>query len=88
MNKEEKDDTTIITIKLDVYPEVITKDEKWKSIKLDKIDDKATDKEIEETLLNLRKQYADYKPAKTIHENSVFKVAFSITDKDGKEIDK
>jgi len=64
------------------------KDEKWKSIKLDTVDDTASEKEIDDTLLNLRKQYANYKPAETITDNSVFKVAFQITDKDGKEIDK
>lgn len=87
LDKEEKDDKTTITIKLDIYPEIETKNEKWKEIKLDPIDDKATDQELEETLLNLRKQYADYKPADTITAETVFKVGFKIMDKDEKEID-
>ena len=87
LNREEKDGNTIITLFLDVYPEINEKNQNWKKTTIDKIDDKPTPEELEDTITNLRKQYADYKVIDTINESCVFKVKFIIQDKDKKDID-
>lgn len=87
LNRDEKDDTTLITFKLDVYPDIEVKNEDWKKIQPEVIDSKATDQELEETLMNLRKQYANYEQVDTIATDTVFKVQFKLLDKDNAEVD-
>ena len=87
LNRDDKDTTTTITFFLDIYPEISEKNQNWQKIKLDTIDSTPTADEIDETINNLRKQYADYQATETILDNSVFKVKFTLTDKDNKEVD-
>lgn len=87
LNKEEKDGNTIFTFKLDVYPEVTEKDDKWNALSISAIDSKPTEQEINETLDNLRKQYASYDETDTVAQDSVFKVTFKLLDVDGNEVD-
>lgn len=85
-SKDEKEWT--ITFKLDVYPEVEVKDNKWESIHVHAIDADVTAEEEANAFNNLRRQYADYQDADTIDEDSVAKIKFVMKDKDGNEIDK
>jgi len=87
LNREEKDGNTMISFYLDVYPEVVENNKNWEKETIDKIEDTPTPEEIEDTLTNLRKQYADYKQVDVINENCVFKVKFVMQDKDGNEVD-
>lgn len=88
LQREEKDDQTHISFKLDVYPEVEAKNDNWTSITIDPIDPSPTDQEIDETILNLRKQYAQYEPTDTVADGTIFKVKFQHIDTDGNEVDK
>jgi FKBP-type peptidyl-prolyl cis-trans isomerase (trigger factor) len=67
--KEDKG-TTVVTFHLDVYPEVKVEGKKWESIKLKAIKAEATEKEVEDSLLNIQKNYADYKDAETISDKN------------------
>jgi len=66
---------------LDVYPQIEVIDDKWKTNKMNKIDTKATDKEVEESLVNLKKNYAEYKDAKKIEKDTVSKVSLDFLNK-------
>ncbi len=87
LNRSDTDDNTIVTFKLDVYPDVVSKDDKWKKAKLEGIDAEPSDQEVDDTVMNLRRQYADYKEAEVIAEGCVFKVKFHLLDKDGTHVD-
>jgi FKBP-type peptidyl-prolyl cis-trans isomerase (trigger factor) len=49
---------------------VSTDGKKWESIKMKAIKVEATDKEIEDSLLNIQKNYADYKDTDTISDKN------------------
>ena len=85
----DKDDAKkTISVKLDIYPEVEVKDDKWKKNKMKKIESKATDAEVDEALLNLKKNYADYQDTDKIEKDTVSKIAIDFLDKDGTELEK
>jgi trigger factor len=86
--QDEKEGTTTITLQLDVYPEIeIKKDSRKKeTIKPIKID--VEDQEIEDALLNLKKNYADYQDAESIKLGTVSKIALERLDKEGTSIEK
>lgn len=88
INNEEKDGNIVLTLKLDVYPDVEVKDDKWSKEKLGEIKTEVDEKEVEEALLNLKKNYADYQDTDAITEDTVSKVAMHYLDKDGNEKDK
>lgn len=86
--KEDKG-TTVVTFHLDVYPEVKVEGKKWESIKMKAIKAEATEKEVEDSLLNIQKNYADYKDAETISDkNTISKLWLEFVDKDGNTVDK
>lgn len=87
LNRAEEGDETKITFKLDIFPEVTTKNQNWKSAKLPALDAEPTKEELANTILNLQKQYAEYEPTENIGENSIFKIKFSFLDKEGTEVD-
>ena len=86
LDKDDKNKT--ISVKLDIYPEVEVKDDKWKKNKMKKIESKATDAEVDEALLNLKKNYADYQDTDKIEKDTVSKIAIDFLDKDGTELEK
>lgn len=88
LNKEEKDETVVFTFKLDEYPQVDVKNDKRKKLTIEAIDPEATQEEINDTLMNLKKQYANYLPADTISGESLFKAVAVYKDKDGNQTDK
>lgn len=85
---DKDDEKKTISVKLDVYPEVEKKDDKWKSNKMKKIESKATDEEVEEALINLKKNYADYQDTDKIEKDTVSKIGLDFLDKDGTELEK
>lgn len=85
--KKEKDDT-VITLKLDIFPEVEVVNEDWKKHSLKKIDNAVKQEEIDDAMVRLKKNYADYKDADVIALDTISKVALSYLDKDWAEVDK
>lgn len=80
LQKDEKSNK--VSIKLDIYPEIEVLDEKRKSNKMWKIENIATDEEVEESLINLKKNYADYKDTDKIEKDTVSKISLDFSDKD------
>jgi FKBP-type peptidyl-prolyl cis-trans isomerase (trigger factor) len=87
LNKDDKEDETQFTFKLDVYPEVEVKNKKWEKLTMDELENTASAEEITQTMDNLRKQYADYQPAEKVTLDTVFKVSFKHLNEAGEEID-
>lgn len=50
------------------------------------IDNTATQEEIDGTLMNIQKQYADYKDAESIQLDTISKIALDYLDKEGKVV--
>ncbi len=70
---EEKDNKLVIKFKLDVYPQVEEKNKNWQTLKIKKISDRVTKKEIEKVIEWLKKQYAQYQDADIIDKDTVTK---------------
>lgn len=80
---------TKVSFHLDVYPEVSTDGKKRESIKMKAIKVEATDQEIEDSLLNIQKNYADYKDTDTISDkNTLSKLWLEFVDKKWEAVDK
>lgn len=80
LNHSSKEDKAVITFKIDEYPEVAVLNDNWKSLSMSKIDDTASEEEIEKTLNNLRKQYATYEDTDCVDNNCVFKIKMEYKD--------
>ena len=84
LKQEKKDDTTIINIKLDIFPEVEILNNDREKQSCTAIDNTATPEEVEGTMLNIKKQYADYADADEIQLDTISKIALEYLDKEGK----
>lgn len=87
LNQEEKKWKVNITFKIDVYPEVKVQNDNWKTVKGKKLDVKVTDKDMENALNSIKKQFAEYKDVKKSSDKTIVKVELNYLDKDGKDID-
>lgn len=68
---------------IDVYPEVQEKNDARKKAAVKGLDTTISAEEIEETITNLKRQYADYQETTQVGPNSVFKVSLAFLDKSG-----
>lgn len=86
--KEDKGKTTV-TFHLDVYPEVTVKGKDWGKVKMNALSVKATEQEVEDSLLNIQKNYADYKDTEVISENNtISKLGLEFFDKEENSLEK
>jgi len=83
-----ENEITTLSFKLDVYPEVEVKNEKRTKESLTEITIKTDEKEINDALTSLKKNYADYKDADTITETSVSKISLEFVNKDKENLGK
>ena len=88
LKREDKGDDMVVTFKLDVFPEVALTNSNWKTVKMWTIDSSATPEELEQTIANLRKQYAQYKDADEVNAETIFKFTFTFHDATGNQVDK
>ena len=86
LKQEQKDGNTIMNLKLDIFPEVEVVNTDREKQSCTPIDNTATEEEIEGTLMNIKKQYADYQDADTIELDTISKIALEYLDKEGKVI--
>ena len=86
--KEDKG-TTTVSFSLDVYPEVEVKGKSWEKVPMNALSVEATEKEVEDSLLNIQKNYADYKDTDTIAvKDTLSKLGLEFFDKEGKSVEK
>ncbi len=86
--QDKKDEDIHITLKLDVFPEVEVLNDDWKKAKMEELKLEVADSEIDDALVNIKKNYAEYKDTETISLKTISKVSFNHLDKDGQFIDK
>ncbi len=81
-----KDKDTVMDIKLDIFPEVEVLNNHREKEVCTPIDDTVTDKEIQDTLINIKKNYADYLDTEHIALGTISKIALEYKDKDDKVV--
>ncbi len=81
-----KTDLITLTFMIDIYPDTTQKNDAWMKIKADNLATEVSDAEVAETLLNLQRQYANYKEATQVGPDSVFKVSLRFLDAKGEEV--
>ena len=86
LKQEEKEGNIIMNLKLDIFPEVEVINNDREKQAVTPIDNSATTEEIEGTLMNIKKQYADYQDADDIQLDTISKIALEYLDKEGKVI--
>jgi trigger factor len=82
------EDGKTITLSLDVYPIVETKNQNYTKVKMDIISTDLTDAEIEDAMINLRKQFATYDNTDTVKIDTTNRMRMVFLDVDGEELDK
>ena len=86
--KEDKG-TTTVSFSLDIYPEVEMKGKDWEKVQMNALSVEASDAEIENSLLNIQKNYADYKDTDIINgKDTISKLGLEFFDKEGKSVEK
>lgn len=85
--KTEGENTTV-TFFIDTYPEVAVDGKKWQAVKMDALTLEASEKEVEDSLLNIQKNYADYKDADAITLTTISKLGLEFFDADNQSIEK
>jgi trigger factor len=88
LKQEQKADKTHITLKLDIFPEVEVLNNDREKEQLPEIKSEATPAEIENAIISLKKNYADYKDAEIITLDTISKIEMEFLDKDGKVLEK
>ncbi|MEI7478422.1 MAG: trigger factor family protein [bacterium] len=88
LKDEENGDTLVVTYKLDTYPEAEITNADWKKLTIAPVDTTVNEKEIEQAMSNLQRQYADYEDAETVNDKTLIKAKYTILDKDGTELHK
>lgn len=82
------EDGLTIVLKLDVYPVVETKNQNYTKVKMWTINPDVTDAELDDAMLNLRKQFATYDNTDTVAIDTTNRMRMQFLDADGVEIDK
>lgn len=85
---DEKEESTIISLLLDVYPDIVVQNDWWKMVSLWKVSCDVASEERDASVLQFKKQYADYDDVDTIAEGTVTKINYSFQDAQGVELHK
>lgn len=88
LKQDKKDETTVVTLKLDIFPEVEVKGDAWKELSMKPVVAEATQEEVDDALLRLKKNYADYVDTDVVTYDSISKLSMKFLDKDGEELEK
>ena len=79
----DKDGNFSLSFRLDVYPEIIVKNDTWKKDKTAPYSLDVTDTEIDETLNTIRSSYAEYEAMEVVDTDAMVRVKVAYTDTDG-----
>lgn len=82
------EDGLTITLKLDVYPVVETKNQNYTKLSMDKVVSDLSDAEIDDAMSNLRKQFATYDNTDTVTIQTTNRMRMHFLDAEGNELDK
>ena len=86
---QEQKDKTIVSFKIDIYPQVKVLNENWKTYKAPPIEDEPTQQEVQQTLDNIRLQNAQYKDGNKVDTSkSIVKLSLSFLNDKWEEVEK
>lgn len=85
-DKKTENEETVFTYALDIYPEVVVKNDNWKSAKVEAIQNNISEDELNEAINSLRHQYATYKDASAVSHHTVDRVKVIYMNTEGEEI--
>lgn len=88
VSEEKKDDNLTLIFKLDVYPEVEVKNNKREKETIKEIDAIPTKKELDDAIINLKKNYADYQDTDLIAPDTVAKITMEFLNKENEVVEK
>lgn len=88
LQNADKDGKIELSFKLDHFPEVEVLNQNWETHSLEEIDDTPSEAEINQTIDNLKRQYAEYFDTDKVEEDTVTKIRFDFKDKDWNNVDK
>ena len=87
INNEKKDTNTIISFKVDVYPQVEVKNENYNSVEPTLPNEELTEEEVNSAVENLKRQFAEYKDVEKVDaENTFTKLELEYLDKNGEKV--
>ena len=87
LKQEQKDGNTTMTMFLDVFPEVEILNSDWEKEKLAHIHPVIEEEEIDQAVMNIKKNFAEYKDVEEITLDSISKIAMEFIDTDGKSLE-
>lgn len=82
-NFKEQNEAGSLSFTLDVFPEVIQKNDTWKKQKVSPYTTEVTSDDIEKTLDQLRSSYATFEDVEQVTETSLMRLKISFIDKKG-----
>lgn len=85
--QEKKWEDTVMTMKLDIFPQVEVLDDGRQQEQLPEIKSAASQEEIDNGLVSLKKNYADYQDTESIVPETISKVEMEFLDSEGKVLD-
>lgn len=86
VNQDKKGDKTTVSLKLDVFPEVDVLNDAWKNNTMKEMKIDVTEEEIDNSIKELKRNYADYQNAEAISTETISKVSMEYLDKEWKVI--
>lgn len=87
LHQEPKDDTLMITYKIDLYPQAIVQSDNRQSIKPQIVDLAVTEEELTKSIEQLCREHAEYQNVPVSDVNSIIRLRFSYLDENGAQID-
>jgi trigger factor len=87
LKQEQKDGNTTMTMFLDIFPEVEILNNDWEKEKLGHIHPSVDEEEIDQAVMNIKKNFAEYKDVEEITLDSISKIAMEFIDADGKVLE-
>ena len=88
LKQEQKDGKTHITLKLDIFPEVEVLNNDREKEQLPEIKSEATPEEMDNAIISLKRNYADYQDTDVITLDTISKIEIEFMDKEGKSLEK
>ncbi len=77
----------VIVFKLDFYPQVEEKNKNWEEVTMQEVDSQVSQEEVDQTIENLKKQYASYENEQKINKDNISKLKLDFVDDDGNVLD-
>lgn len=87
LHQEPKDDTLMITYKIDLYPQAEIKSENWTTLKPALVDTTVTEDDVQKMIDQLCREHTEYQNIDSSDEKSIIRMKFMYLDETGAQVD-